>query len=917
MGFWGGGSGGVTEQFAGAEYLEAQDSCRIAFHGGPRLVTQRSGYGADIRNFVLRWFDTMARVVGDTLTSSDNAAVTGAPRLAQKNVSYITAGGVLGIDFRGGETEGNGGIKLSSEGRTALDGADGFTVVIPIYIHDVGKTHTIFDMSTSSSNTTSRFRIDIKSDASLDVHINDGTTTTTENTGAGTLEAAKAGLLMITGSLANEYGSDAGDIRVYWDGDLLYSATGILTGSAATAFPTGDPGRTHIGCTLSYGQFLDAVLFGFYVFNTDFTANQLSDIRQAINQRVPIDAMQIVLLGDSNTSGKDPTEPTVTDTDTWNRNRLNWQIMRYLKNYGYGFSAIQNLGSSGSNLLAMLDSKKILVDTTNDTVICGIDPNFSVGTPLWFHALNYLPGPLLHYTKYYAGTLSEIEDTFGASDVNTSTGVLTLTSHTFTTGDPVQLQVQSGGSNALPTGWTGDTWYYIYDNGVNEVTLHANATDAGTGANPVIPSDQGVGTAHKIGWYKTKVYPTSSDASGETNAIDLTSQGSGAYVRGFNSGGYILRPENITDQPGMKQVLSFDMGRNDAAQNRNGDWVYRMWSTQAQIFREDNWLIAANWVARIADSGQDAYAETLNQNISDNSFEADAVIEHTTSASYDSNNYIYDGVHFTYASNAKRGQEIANAIKFIKDKTFSIPYTQSSTLHAWWDFTDEDNMTLSGTDVTFVRDKSGNGMHIANRSGSNTPAKTANGVHFDGNDYLTMITPALDKFIRRQGKVHIIAVIHETTNASADRGILEVKKFGSATGPELSYYLYTPSASFSRPTIRCYHGETHTIDSGSEVDASANIVVPDATATVIEAALDMTDTNDIAFYVDDVNTDTNTTAWPSTGVLSHLPPYEVNVGNFRSGGNGNNPFNGTLKALFVILGDRDGAAADYANTLIA
>ncbi len=78
------------------------------------------------------------------------------------------------------------------------------------------------------------------------------------------------------------------------------------------------------------------------------------------------------------------------------------------------------------------------------------------------------------YVSYYGVTVA-------ASDVTTGTEKITMSSHTFQTGDTVQVSTSGG----LPSGLSADTTYYVIDSGTNDIQLAttlANAT-AGTAIN--------------------------------------------------------------------------------------------------------------------------------------------------------------------------------------------------------------------------------------------------------------------------------------------------------------------------------------------------------------------------------------------------------------------------------------------------
>lgn len=86
-----------------------------------------------------------------------------------------------------------------------------------------------------------------------------------------------------------------------------------------------------------------------------------------------------------------------------------------------------------------------------------------------------------------------LKNTVSPSEISTSTGTVTYTNINgkFATLNAVQLMPDPGG--VLPTGWAANTTYYVFKSGTNTFVLCTNLTDAATGANPVIPTDQGTG----------------------------------------------------------------------------------------------------------------------------------------------------------------------------------------------------------------------------------------------------------------------------------------------------------------------------------------------------------------------------------------------------------------------------------------
>ena len=92
---------------------------------------------------------------------------------------------------------------------------------------------------------------------------------------------------------------------------------------------------------------------------------------------------------------------------------------------------------------------------------------------------------------------------FADTDINTTTDVITITSHGFTTADQVTVS-RRGGSGTFPTGITEGAVYFARNASTNTITLH----------------------------------PTAADATGNTNIVNITAAGSGTFY--INKGNPLL-----------------------------------------------------------------------------------------------------------------------------------------------------------------------------------------------------------------------------------------------------------------------------------------------------------------------------------------------------------------------------------------
>lgn len=107
------------------------------------------------------------------------------------------------------------------------------------------------------------------------------------------------------------------------------------------------------------------------------------------------------------------------------------------------------------------------------------------------------------------GTVSDValleannQKSFANTDINTGTDVITITSHGFTTADPVSIS-RSGGAGTFPTGITEGVVYFARNVTSNTITLHS----------------------------------TAAGATGNTGLVDITAAGSGTF---YINKGYML-----------------------------------------------------------------------------------------------------------------------------------------------------------------------------------------------------------------------------------------------------------------------------------------------------------------------------------------------------------------------------------------
>jgi hypothetical protein len=148
-----------------------------------------------------------------------------------------------------------------------------------------------------------------------------------------------------------------------------------------------------------------------------------------------------------------------------------------------------------------------------------------------------------------------VVSTFAASAITVNTtNTITITGHSFSTGDTV---VFYNGGGVTPTGLTNNYFYYIRRIDANIVKLFNTSTDAVNNTNPVIITTQGTGTAFTL----TKTVPVSPiirkiTAIGSDTQITVDRPYSGT----FNSVSYSYQTFLYVRPQGYSLHRSFDGG---------------------------------------------------------------------------------------------------------------------------------------------------------------------------------------------------------------------------------------------------------------------------------------------------------------------------------------------------------------------
>jgi hypothetical protein len=144
--------------------------------------------------------------------------------------------------------------------------------------------------------------------------------------------------------------------------------------------------------------------------------------------------------------------------------------------------------------------------------------------------------------------------TFAAANVNTTTDVLTITSHTFITGDVVLF---SQGTGVAPGGTTTNQYYFVGRLDNNTLKLHNSASDAQAGTSAVDLTTAGTG----INFSLTRTLPASPiirrvTAIGSDNQITLDR----AYATTYTSVSYSYSTFIYTRPQGYNLHRPFDGG---------------------------------------------------------------------------------------------------------------------------------------------------------------------------------------------------------------------------------------------------------------------------------------------------------------------------------------------------------------------
>src|SRR5690606_20788178 len=109
--------------------LENNPACVLAFNGNRNI--EQSSFGNNQRILADKWTDMISRCVANAYTGGG-----GRPLVIQKFVAPTLSGGYSGLNFRGGDPEGNAAMEFTNEGTSCLSNATGFTVMVPLQIAD-------------------------------------------------------------------------------------------------------------------------------------------------------------------------------------------------------------------------------------------------------------------------------------------------------------------------------------------------------------------------------------------------------------------------------------------------------------------------------------------------------------------------------------------------------------------------------------------------------------------------------------------------------------------------------------------------------------------------------------------------------------------------------------------------------------
>lgn len=185
-------------------------------------------------------------------------------------------------------------------------------------------------------------------------------------------------------------------------------------------------------------------------------------------------------------------------------------------------------------------------------------------------------------------------------------------------------------------------------------------------------------------------------------------------------------------------------------------------------------------------------------------------------------------------------------------------------LYSWWDFGDISSMTLNGSTISQINDKSGNGKHLSQGTALNQPTLTTNSAGtrsaatFSGNEWLEASTASDWKFLHYGSDKYGIFAVYKASSTASGGGITVL---GTAANIYCCYGIQLGLYVVNSTTIDACFGNYMAIGDGFR-GFSCLEPYPVGTNTIIGTYLygdpfnnNLNDKNDTLSYIEDYGGD--------------------------------------------------------------
>lgn len=158
------------------------------------------------------------------------------------------------------------------------------------------------------------------------------------------------------------------------------------------------------------------------------------------------------------------------------------------------------------------------------------------------------------------------------------------------------------------------------------------------------------------------------------------------------------------------------------------------------------------------------------------------------------------------AAEFRLGSDAVEEVRHGIEPVFGSPLSSVSGIYAWYDFSDASTITLNGSTISQIKDKSGNGLHLTQATAANQPTLTANAMNgrsaatFTGNQYIMASTANDWKFLHYGTDKYLVCAACKADSTYPYSGTLGLLGTGFWSGEEYGmslsmYYAPAPSSS--------------------------------------------------------------------------------------------------------------------------